>query len=239
MNDPARLNDPRSLSPVAPAWHTAILLAVLGIFSWLSASSAPGPGDPIPAVSRPAIYVTVIVFQWLLFALAFWGLKLGGVSVRSLVAYRWSGWNGAVRCLLLAALCWVAIFLGIAQGFDLIGLRDPEEMKRVAEMLLPRGPVEFALWTLISLTAGFVEEVVFRGYLQRQLSAWCRNHTAGIALSALLFGAGHLYQGLSSAVLIAAIGLCFSLFAYATRSLAPGILAHATEDLIAGVVGRA
>jgi membrane protease YdiL (CAAX protease family) len=233
------VSDPRSLSPVAPAWHTTVLLAFLAFLTWLSASSAPGAEGPLPAVSRPAIYATVLAFQWLLFALAFWGLRLGGVSVRSLVAYRWSGWGGVARCLLIAAMGWAAIFLGIAQGLDWIGLRDPEEMKRVAEMLLPRGPLEFAIWTLVALTAGFVEEVVFRGYLQRQLSAWCRNHVAGIALSALLFGVGHLYQGIASAGLIAAIGLCFSLLAYATRSLAPGILAHAAEDFVAGVVGHA
>lgn len=234
----APASDPRSLSPVAPAWHTAILLAYLGGITWLSAASAPGDG-PVPTVSRPAIYVSVLVLQWLLFALTFWGLRLRGVSIGALLAYRWSRWKGLLRCVLLAAGCWVAVFAGIAQALEALGLRDPAESKRIMEMLLPRGPLEIAIWTGVALTAGFVEEVVFRGYLQRQWSAWCRNHVAGISISAFIFGAGHLYQGVVSATMIFVIGLCFGLFAYAARSLVPGVLAHAAQDFYAGIFGEA
>ena len=105
-------------------------------------------------------------------------------------------------------------------------------------MVVPRGPFELAVWTAVSVTAGFVEETVFRGYLQRQFTALTRNHLAGISLSAIVFGAGHLYQGVSSAALILVVGFCFSLTAYATRSLVPGVIAHAWEDLFSGIVGR-
>ena len=102
-----------------------------------------------------------------------------------------------------------------------------------------RGPLEFALWTVVCATAGFVEEFVFRGYLQRQFGAWFRNAYAGIAISALVFGAGHLYQGVTSAAMIAVVGLCFSLVAHFTKSLVPGMIAHAWEDLFSGLIGRA
>lgn len=230
--------DPRSLAPVAPAWHTAILLLYLGGFSWLSASSAPEEGA-VPLVSRPVIYLTVLGFQWILFGITYWGLRLHGVSIGSILSYRWKGWSGAWRCFLLAAACWIATFLGVAQALDATGMRDLAQVRRVVEMIVPRGPLELAIWTAVAMTAGFVEEVVFRGYLQRQFTAWTRNHIAGIALSALVFGVGHLYQGVSSAVLILVIGFCFSLTAYASRSLVPGILAHAWEDLFSGIFGRA
>lgn len=229
--------DPRSLATVAPAWHTVILLLFLGGISWLSAASAPGDA-PTTAVSRPVVYVTVLVFQWLMFAIAYWGLRLRRVSIASLISYRWKGWSGIGRCLLLAAGCWVVTFFAVAQGLDATGMRDPDEIRRVVEMIAPRGAVELAIWVSVAATAGFVEEVVFRGYLQRQFSAWTRHHLAGCVITAVVFGAGHLYQGLASAALITAAGLAISLFAYATRSLAPGMVAHAFEDLISGIAGR-
>lgn len=228
---------PRSIAAVAPAWHTGILLAYLLAFSWLSASSAPGEGA-VPAVSRPVIYLTVLGFQWILFGIAWWGLRVGGVSIGSILSYRWKGWGGVWRCLLLAAACWIALFMGVAQALDATGMRDPDQIRRVLEMIVPRGPLELAIWTAVAVTAGFVEEVVFRGYLQRQFTAWTRNHLAGIALSAIVFGAGHLYQGVASALLILVIGFGFSLTAYATRSLVPGVIAHAWEDLFSGIAGR-
>ena len=85
---------PRSIAAVAPAWHTGILLAYLIAFTWLSASSAPAEGA-VPAVSRPVIYLTVLGFQWILFGIAWWGLRVGGVSVGSILSYRWKGWSGS------------------------------------------------------------------------------------------------------------------------------------------------
>ncbi|MEK7348565.1 MAG: CPBP family intramembrane glutamic endopeptidase [Candidatus Eisenbacteria bacterium] len=228
---------PRSVAAVAPAWHTAFLLAYLAGFTWLSASSAPGEGS-VPSASRPVIYLTVLAFQWILFGIATWGFRLRGVSIGAILSYRWKGWNGVWRCSLLAAACWIATFMGVATAIDATGMRDPAQVRRVVEMIAPRGPLELAIWTSVAVTAGFVEEIVFRGYLQRQFTAWTRNHLAGIALSAFVFGAGHLYQGVASAALIMVVGLCFSLSAYATRSLVPGVIAHAWEDLISGIAGR-
>jgi membrane protease YdiL (CAAX protease family) len=237
---------------VAPAWHTFILLAYVAGISWMSASTASNvtPGQtPVDAgvdagvaasfLPRPIIYGTVLASEWILFAIAYWGVRLRRVPLRSLLGYRWTGWSGFGRCLLLAAGCWVGTFAGVAQGLDALGFRHAEEVRRVADLVLPRGPLELALWVVVSSTAGFVEEFVFRGYLQRQFGAWGRSAYVGIALSALVFGAGHLYQGIASAAMIAVVGLCFSLMAHATKSLVPGMIAHGWEDLFSGLVGRA
>jgi membrane protease YdiL (CAAX protease family) len=229
---------------VAPAWHTAVLLAYIAGISWMSASAASGaPATDGAAAAttlpRPIIYGTVLASEWLLFGIAYWGLRLRRTPIRSVLGYRWHGWSGFGRCILLAAGCWVGTFAGVAQGLDALGFRTAEEVRRVADLVLPRGPAEIALWTVVSATAGFVEEFVFRGYLQRQFGAWGRSAYAGIALSALVFGAGHLYQGLASAAMIAVVGLCFSLVAHGTKSLVPGMIAHGWEDLFSGLVGRA
>jgi membrane protease YdiL (CAAX protease family) len=126
----------------------------------------------------------------------------------------------------------------LLQGLDALGFHQAAEFERVADLILPQGPLELAIWTVVSVTAGFVEEFVFRGYLQQQFGAWCRTPYAGILLSALVFGAAHLYQGVASAAMIVIVGLCFSLTAHVTRSLVPGMLAHGFEDLFSGLLGR-
>jgi membrane protease YdiL (CAAX protease family) len=239
-------DDPPPVNPagsVAPAWHTVILLAYLAAVSWMSASTGPaaapeGGTTSLTFLPRPTIYASVLASEWILFGLAYWGIRLRRVPLRSILGYRWSGWGGLGRCLLLAAGCWLATFAGLLQGLDALGFHQAAEFERVADLILPQGPLELAIWTVVSVTAGFVEEFVFRGYLQQQFGAWCRTPYAGILLSALVFGAAHLYQGVASAAMIVIVGLCFSLTAHVTRSLVPGMLAHGFEDLFSGLLGR-
>jgi membrane protease YdiL (CAAX protease family) len=102
--------------------------------------------------------------------------------------------------------------------------------------LAPSTAREAAAWAALCLLVGLVEESVFRGYFQRQFTAWARGNVAiGVVFSALLFGAAHGYQGLRSMVLLAVFGVLFSLLAVARRSLRPCILAHSWNDLFAGL----
>ncbi|MDE3189086.1 MAG: CPBP family intramembrane metalloprotease [Acidobacteriota bacterium] len=103
--------------------------------------------------------------------------------------------------------------------------------------LAPTNAEELAGWVLLCMLVGVVEETVFRGYLQRQFSAWARGGVAaGVVFSALIFGAAHGYQGVRSMVLLAVFGALFSLLAHFRRSLRAGIFAHSWHDLITGLV---
>lgn len=90
----------------------------------------------------------------------------------------------------------------------------------------------------LSLTAGICEEAIYRGYFQRQFIAMTRNVAAGIALSAALFGAAHLYQGISHTLQIALLGVMRGIVAYWCRSVRPGMIAHALQDVLGGLVGH-
>jgi membrane protease YdiL (CAAX protease family) len=115
---------------------------------------------------------------------------------------------------------------------------DPSQLEAVRALaqLAPANGEEIAAWTLLCLLAGFVEEVVFRGYLQRQFIHWARGGVGpGVFASAVLFGGAHSYQGVRGMALIAVFGVLFSLLALYRRSLRAGIFAHAWHDLIAGL----
>ena len=61
---------------------------------------------------------------------------------------------------------------------------------------------------------------------------------AGILLSAAIFGAGHAYQGPRPAVLIALYGLMFGLLAHWRKTVRPGMMAHAWQDTMSGLILR-
>ena len=90
----------------------------------------------------------------------------------------------------------------------------------------------------MSATAGFCEEIIFRGYLQRQFAAMTNSMLIGVLLSAAVFGASHGYEGVARMVLIGIYGLMFGLLAWWRKSLRPGMIAHAWHDALSGAVLR-
>jgi hypothetical protein len=76
----------------------------------------------------------------------------------------------------------------------------------------------------VAVSAGFCEELVFRGYFQRQFLALTGSAGAAVALQALVFGVGHSYEGAWAVAKITAYGILFGLLAAWRRSLRPGML---------------
>jgi len=95
--------------------------------------------------------------------------------------------------------------------------------------------MELIIFSLVALSAGFCEELVFRGYLMRQLSAMTKSRTAGLLLQSVVFGLGHGYQGVARMAIIAVEGCMLGLLARWRRSLRPGMIAHGLQDMIAGI----
>lgn len=81
-----------------------------------------------------------------------------------------------------------------------------------------------------ALSAGFVEEFVFRGYLQRQCQALCGNTIVASLLQVLLFTQGHFYQGWVRLIPVMLIGIVLTLVALWRKSLLPGMIAHGIGD---------
>jgi membrane protease YdiL (CAAX protease family) len=125
-----------------------------------------------------------------------------------------------------------------AEKVDRAFASDPEQIERLRALaqLAPANGREIAAWTLLCLLVGFIEEIVFRGYLQRQFIGWARGGVAtGVLASAIVFGSAHAYQGVRGMVLLTVFGVLFSLLALHRRSLRAGIFAHAWHDLITGL----
>ena len=102
--------------------------------------------------------------------------------------------------------------------------------------LLPQNYLEYTLFFILSLSAGFCEEIIYRGYFQTQFSSIFKNKWIAILLQGILFGFSHGYQGIKYMVLISVFGVLFGLLAAYANNLKPGMIAHSWEDIFSGIV---
>ena len=102
--------------------------------------------------------------------------------------------------------------------------------------MLPRTRTEEIWFLLLSVTAGFCEELLFRGYLVWFFAPWI-GYTAAMVLAVALFGIGHAYQGRKGATRATLAGAAFGIMALASGSVIPGMIVHALIDIGSGIVG--
>ncbi len=107
--------------------------------------------------------------------------------------------------------------------------------QQVAELghLMPRDGRQYAAFVALSVTAGIVEETVFRGWLLWYLQGWLPLWAA-VVVSSALFGLAHLYQGATGVAKTAVVGLAMALLYLLSGSLWLPILAHAMIDILQG-----
>jgi len=198
---------------------------------WQAAQDRAGTGP-----GRAVLYGRILFFELLFLGIVIVGVRLRGVSLQTIFGKRWQSVKEVLRDLGLG-IC--LLVLSTIVGSLLGGHQRGGAPDQAIAHLIPQTSLELVLWMLVSLAAGICEEAVYRGYLQRQFSALCRNVPAGIVLSAAAFGAGHLYQGIVRAAVIAVSGVLFGWFAYWRKSLRPGMVAHTLQDAVAPLLLRA
>ena len=218
---------------VASPIHTIlVIVAVAGWAFWFKTFA-----DQLRVAASPnrvRFYVITLLVEWIMFGFAVAGVRLRGASVLLVLGDHWCSARQVVRDIGIAAGFWV-VALGLLW---IIGkLLRVDAQGGNMQFMFPHGGVEITVWIALSVTAGICEETIFRGYLQRQFMALTRNAPAGILLSGVAFGAAHAYQGLRMVILISLFGSMFGVLAYWRRSVRPGMIVHAWQDSLGGVVG--
>lgn len=227
---------PESLrpAPVAPLWHTAVFVG----FVLLSAIAQPFLMHRIHSTSHPFRlfnYLYMIAFELVLFTYV-WalGLRPRGVALSEIVGGKWTNLTGPLRDFGIAVLFWGVVWIVLIPLALLLG-KNPNA-RQAMQLISPRTPGEIALWVFVAAAAGFCEEIVFRGYLQRQILAFSGNTAVAVISQALIFGVAHAYQGYRGMISIAVYGALFGALAVVCKSLRPGMIQHFFQDLTAGLV---
>jgi membrane protease YdiL (CAAX protease family) len=223
---------------VAPWRHTAILVAFFVLLAAGGAAlqhRARAGGDLTEQrPNLPVLYLSLIAGEWGLIYYVWKGaLRPCGITLRQFIGGRWNSAR-AVGVDVILALGLVALWQGISFLWE--RLLGPGHAASISPML-PRGITEATLWVLVSISAGLSEELVFRGYLQRQLTAWTGRTPLALVLQVIVFGIAHGYQGVRNCLAIAMYGALFTLLALWRKSLRPGMMAHALSDIAGGLLG--
>jgi hypothetical protein len=224
------MDSPPERTLIAHPLHTLVLIAAFSGWAFLGRITA----DRMRASGSTrliSLYITSILFEWAVLCFVVWGVRRHGGSLAAVLGPRWTSPRQFLRDVGIAAAFWFVsgIFLVL---FSRLLRADTAPQVR---FMLPHTNAEVALWVLVALTAGICEEALFRGYLQRQLIAFTGSVPAGLILSAIVFGAGHIYQGVRSTSLIAIYGLMFGLLVEWRKSVRPGMIAHAWQDTLTGL----
>jgi uncharacterized protein len=218
------------LKPVAPVWHTIILLVVVVGLSALQRPQALSHANIQP--SRLATYLLTLAYELLLLGYV-WvlGLMLYKVRLREIIGGKWLTFRDFLRDVGIAILFWFAVagmLLAVHFFFSFSGVD-------AAKAMFPQTGMELGVFVVLAVFAGFCEEVIFRGYLQRQFTAWTGNVVVGVVLQAIVFGSAHMYQGWKGVAVISVYGAFFGILAAIRKSLRPGMLQHCTQDGFSGL----
>jgi membrane protease YdiL (CAAX protease family) len=175
------------------------------------------------------------------------------------------GWGVVIHWINLAAVVWVVLRVE-RQTLASIGLRPfrwwtiPLGLVAgivatvvtgyLAQFLAPGGGASSFVATLLSLpfatrlllviTAGVFEETLYRGYAFERLASWLNSKWAAAGVTVVLFTLGHAPAvGLDHLAPILLISSLITLLYLWRRDLVVNMVAHATVDAIALLVGPA
>jgi membrane protease YdiL (CAAX protease family) len=218
--------------PVAPWPHTVFIVAVLAL--WAIFGALISPVTVVANMPRGAMYAFQMVTDYLLVGSTIAGLYhrrqfIAGVT-GSLPGCKVFGEIGKGFLVFLCASA-VMVVLGI-----LLRPTHLTHNRAAVSAVGPHSSGELAIWILVSLTAGLCEEFIFRGYLLQQLRGWFGNAGLAVAVSALLFGSMHFYEGSAAVVQICGLGALYGVVAVRRGNLRSVIIAHFFQDAIAGLV---
>jgi hypothetical protein len=223
--------------PLASYWHTAIIVLLMAGVGVMSAHSFKGGRG---VVSPLALYIPTIIWLWSLSLIVYAGVRHRGNRIADLFGRTWKNFDDVLMDFVVAFGFWFGVMVVLVSLklllMHITGTPMPKGVPTEMRSLAPQGLSGIGLWILVSLTAGLCEEFVFRGYLQKQFIALTKNVPLGIVLSAAVFTIGHLYEGMLSALVIGVFGILLGTLAHVRRSLAPGMIAHAWQDIFSGVL---
>lgn len=213
--------------------HIVVFALIFVMPAWDYFESVRLKTNPDPR-RRVKWYAKLVLFSWLLTFLLIWAVGIRNVMTIGTRA----GWMPAregVRDFIVGLLAAVIL----VQLAAVLKMRTkPELREKIAKALqflyfmLPVTREERIWFFFVSLTAGICEEAIYRGFLINYLMGAPANLNVTLAMvvSSLIFGMGHIYQGVKGAIGSSVLGFIFALLFVMTGNLALPMLLHALID---------
>lgn len=186
--------------------------------------------------ARIKVYLSSMSIQWgllLLFAFAWRDAGRDLTEMGFALPDTLKFWGGVT----LAALTILIL------GFQVMATRRSEDYRHHINEdmgklvhLMPRTGREYGYFSGLSVTAGIVEEILYRGALIWYLSLWMDTIWAA-ALALAIFTLAHSYQGPKNALRAGLAGLALTVVYLLSGSILPAMALHVVIDLLGGAMG--
>ena len=185
-------------------------------------------------VNRSQLYRNTFIGHWTLFFVC--------VAMWASAARPWSALGLGLELNLMFGLGVILTVLGIivllmqirqvksATHEELCGLR--KQLGNLS-VIVPQNGNELARFYGLSITAGIVEEILWRGFLIWYLSQFMPLWAAAV-VSTIGFGLAHAYQGIVHLPQVTAVGAAFAGLYLLTGSIWLPVILHAAVDILQG-----
>jgi len=188
-----------------------------------------------PALARTRLWTGAIFHPWPIVAV---GAALWVANDRSWTSFGFSVPNGwrlwtSIALLLLLAAYYASVIANLARSSE--ARASMRQQIETLAAVLPHTRTDMYRFGVVSLTAGFCEEFLYRGYFVWVFSTWL-GWWGAAALSLSFFAIGHLYQGWNGVLLTGLVGAFFTLVVAIFGSLWPAMALHALVDLSNGMM---
>jgi membrane protease YdiL (CAAX protease family) len=201
-------------------------LFIFGLFvPYLTIKSARAVRAGATVPPRKRIFLSTIIMLLLFLVVSLFAAREAGIDVfaRGTVSLR----------ALAAALAMLAICLAI---MPLLWRTSSDADRRRTLLTRPQQTGDLGWWFLVSLAAGTVEEITYRGVMVAILLTLTRSWWLAVAISVLCFTLGHANQCISRMLVIAAIALGCHLLVLLTGALYLAMAVHFTYDFLVGII---
>ena len=183
---------------------------------------------------RAKLYRETMILLWGVTApiLLIWAISDRSWNALGLgIGTGWASWLGWALAA-LPALFFIAQFAAISSSSSARQQLE-EALHRDAALanFMPHTKSEYRTFRWTSITAGFTEEIIFRGYLIWALALFTPLWVAAL-ISLFVFTLLHAYQGLRQLPFVALTGAWFTMIVIVSSSLWPAIALHMFIDLI-------
>jgi len=177
---------------------------------------------------------------------AIWGIPFALLAILLISWLKRVGWSelGFIRPESWSRLIFVGIITAIVlQSAALLQIKLGGPIPDLSSFVqIQNNPWALLGWLMIAwTTAGFGEEIIWRGFILKQISRLFGEGKTGwiigLVCSALLFGLIHAYQGVTGIVMTSITGIIYGLlFLNSKRNLWTTIFAHAFTDSLAFIM---
>lgn len=174
-----------------------------------------------------------------------WGLAFMCLSIWSVADRPWSGiglglevdlWFGTAALLAVLGIAGLMMQLRYAHSASQESIDALRKRFGNIEILIPRNGNELVRFYGLSVTAGIVEEILWRGYLIWYLGEFM-SFWAAMLVSTVGFGLAHAYQGPRHIPQVMLLSAAFAALYLLSGSVWLPMILHAAVDILQGRLG--